>query len=100
MNSGIWMFWLVRAVRVNWVKQDKLAKKFDQKIRQKIEQKNWAKKRAKNWAKKQSKSWAKKLDKKLGEKLGKIIKCDHTNSGRQFVVIEFTDLVEFMNVIE
>ena len=88
MNSGIWMFWLVRAVRVNWVKQDKLAKNLGPKnwakIKQKIEQKNWAK------------SWAKKLDKKLG----KIIKCDHTNSGRQFVVIEFTNLVEFMNVIE
>ena len=30
----------------------------------------------------------------------KMIKCDHTNSGRQFVIIEFTNLVEFMNVIE
>ena len=29
-----------------------------------------------------------------------MIKCDHTNSGRQFVIIEFTNLIEFMNVIE
>ena len=29
-----------------------------------------------------------------------MIKCDHTNSGRQFVIIEFTNLVEFMNLIE
>ena len=36
----------------------------------------------------------------MGKKFDKIIKCDHTNSGRQYVVIEFTDLVEFVNVIE
>ena len=63
MNSGIWMFWLVRAVRMNWVKQDKLAKnlgpknwakngkKNGQKNRQKVGQKNWTKNSAKNWAK-------------------------------------------------
>ena len=36
----------------------------------------------------------------MDKKLGIIVKCDHTNIGRQFVVIEFTNLVEFMNVIE
>ena len=52
------------------------------------------------------KIWQKIRRKKLGKKLGKYklgkkqAKCDHTNSGRQFVVIEFTNLVEFMNVIE
>ena len=42
----------------------------------------------------------KKFCEKLGKKFGKMIKCDHTNSGRQFVVIEFTNLVEFMILIE
>ena len=42
----------------------------------------------------------KKFCEKLGKKFGKIIRCDHTNSGRQFAVIEFTNLVEFMNVIK
>ena len=52
------------------------------------------------------KNWAKKLGKKLGKKIWRKNwaknwqKCDHTNSGRQFVVIEFTNLVEFVNVIE
>ena len=30
----------------------------------------------------------------------KMIKYDHTNSGRQFVIIGITNLVEFINVIE
>ena len=52
------------------------------------------------FCKKIGQKFGQKFGKKFCEKFGKIIKCDHTNSGRQFVVIEFTNLVEFMNVIE
>ena len=42
-----------------------------------------------------------KIRQKIGQKIRQKSrqKCDHTNSGRQFAVIEFTNLVEFMNVI-
>ena len=84
MNSGIWMFWLVR---VNWVKQDKLCQKIGQKL-------------GENQAKILGEKFGNKIGQKNGQKFGKIIKCDHTNSARQFVVIEFTNLVEFMKKIE
>ena len=79
MNSGIWMFWLVngQGSQGELGEIGKWGKKWDKKLGQKLGGKKWAK----NWAKNRQ-------------------KCDHTNSGRQFVVIEFTNLVEFMNVIE
>ena len=52
------------------------------------------------WQGQTNKKNRQKIGQKILQKIGKIIKCDHTNSGRQFVVIEFTNLVEFMNVIE
>ena len=64
---------------------NKLGQKFCKKLGKKFGKKIWQKNWAKNWVK----SWAKNRQ-----------KCDHTNSGRQFVVIEFTNLVEFMNVIK
>ena len=73
MNSGIWPFWLVSEVRVNWVV-------WSSEMGKKIGLKNWAEKLGENlatighkWAEKNCKIWAEKLGKNLGEKIGQKI---------------------------
>ena len=68
MNSGIWLFWLVSEVRVNWVVwSGEMGKKIVGGGLGENWAKNWAKKLGTNWAKIGQK-WAEKNLQKIGQK--------------------------------